>query len=372
MRVNVLDCVPVDSVPPRTRSHSQMMDNTQIVFNDKVVASPEKNNQESWTDKALREVQLIGQGATGVVDAAKESVSKGHRLETAGELALSAGAGLGLAYLSRGRSLGYLAGRTLGMAGTLSFLKEGIEHGGQTLNAMGDAWHSDENMQQDAAIMKKSVGGFVFDAGLMSIGGIGGARAGHALFKPVIPPLFFDQMSSKTGIRQDYFNQLYGAEWKTNQAINAKGNLAPEKIADAKSKLPDILRHVRTYSNYWDDEITKFEKANPDHPKLDSKGIKNHLVSDRSGAIKLDQLGAQIRLHADQDLNDPQVMNGLIDKFQASRHVIYGDDPQQARRLIMGPALTPEEMSALASKNRSSLAKLLERFGSSGETEPTA
>jgi len=63
---------------------------------------------------------------------------------------------------------------------------------------------------------------------------------------------------------------------------------------------------------------------------------------------------AEIRLHADLDLADPQVINGLLDKFQASRHVIYGNDPQQARRLIMGPPLTPEEISALASKNRSS------------------
>jgi hypothetical protein len=348
------------------------MENTKFVLNDKAVASPAKSNEESWTDKALREVQLIGQGASGVVDAAKESVSKGHRLETVAELALSAGVGIGLSYLTRGRGMGYLAGRTLAAAGTLSFLKDGCEHGGQALNAMRDAWHSDENMQQDAAIMKNGVGGFVFDAGMMSIGGMAGAKTGHALFKPEIPPLFFDQMSNKTGIRQDYYNQLYGAEWKTNQAIDAKGGLAPEKIAAAKSKLPDTLRGIRTYSDYWDDEITKFEKANPDHAKLDSKGIKNYLVSDRPSAIKLDQLSAEIRLHADQDLNDPQVMNGLIDKFQAGRHVIYGNDPQQARRLIMGPPLTPVEMNALASKNQSSLANVLDRFGFNRGTETTA
>jgi len=81
------------------------MEKIDFVFNDKVVSSPEKTHKESWTDKALREAQLISQGVAGVGDAAKDSVSEGHRLETAAEVAVSVGAGVGLAYLNRGRSL---------------------------------------------------------------------------------------------------------------------------------------------------------------------------------------------------------------------------------------------------------------------------
>lgn len=347
------------------------MEKTNFVFADKVVSSPEKNHQESWTDKALREAQLIGQGVTGIGDAAKESVSKGHRLETAGEVALSVGAGLGLAYLSRGRSLGYLAGRTLSTAGTLSFLKDGCEHGGQALNAMNDAWHSNENMKDDAAIMRKSVGSFAFDAGLTSIGGLAGATAGHTLFKPNIPQQFFFQMNNKTGIRADYYNQLYGSEMRANKVVDPKGSLPPEKIADARTKLPETLGKMRTYSDYWDDEIAKFAKYNPDHPQLDAKGIKNFLVSDRPSAVRLDKLGGDIRSYADKDLDDPQVMSGLIDKFQEGRRIIYGNDPHQARRFIEGPDATPEEINKLAANDRSKLGQLLDRFRTNRKTETT-
>jgi hypothetical protein len=327
------------------------MENTQLTLHDKVTVSPEKNH-ETLTDKLLRETQLIGTGAAGFVDAAQQSVSSGHRLETAGEVALSVGTGLGLAYLTRGRNIGFLAGRTLAAVGTISFLKDGCEHGAQALDAMRDAWHSDRNMRQDAQTMKESVGKFAFDATLMSVGGLAGAKAGHAFFKPEIPPLFFSQMNDKTGIRQDYYNKLYGPESRANLAVDADGANSPAKIADAREKLPGLLRDMRTYSNYWDDQIAQFAKYNPEHRGLDAKGIQNFFVNDRPSAIKLDRLGVEIRSYADKDLSDPQVMSSLFDKFQNGRYLIYGDNPLQTRRMIKDDALTPEEMNALRAKNR--------------------
>ena len=347
------------------------MEKTNFVFNDKVVSSPENHHQESWTDKALREAQLISQGVSGVVDAAKESVSSGHRLETGAEVALSVGAGLGLAYLNRGRSLGYLAGRTLTTAGTLSFLKDGLEHGGEAVNAMYDAWHSNEHMKDDAAIMRKSVGSFVFDAGLTSVGGLTGAKAGHTLFKPHIPKEFFFQMNDNTGIRADYYNQLYGSELTASKVINPKGNLPPERIALAREKLPETLGKMRTYSDYWDDEMAKFAKYHPEHPQLDATGIKNFLVSDRPSAVKLDKLGGEIRSYAGKDLDDPKVMDGLVDKFQEGRRIIYGNDPHQARRFIEGPDATPEEINRLAAKDRGTVRQLLDRFVTNRQSEST-
>jgi hypothetical protein len=338
------------------------MDNTSFALPDKAVDTPANNrpsSNESWTDKALREVHLLGQGAAGIFDAAKQSVSSDHRLETAGEVALSIGTGLGLAYMTRGRSLGYLAGRALATAGTLAFLKDAGEHGALAANAMGDAWRSDKNMQQDAKVMKECLGSFAFDTALMSVGGLAGGKAGRALFKPEIPPLFFDQMNDKTGIRMDYYNKFYGAESRANMAVNSDGATTQARMADAREKLPGFLRDVRTYSNYWDDQIASFEKYHPEHPKLDAKGIKNFLVNDRPEAMKLDRLGGEMRSYAEKDLNDPQVMSSLFDKFQRGRHIIYGDNPLQARRMISDGPLTASEMSALNARYRGGFAKTM-------------
>src|SRR6185295_12340958 len=104
----------------------------------------------------------------------------------------------------------------------------------------------------------------------------------------------------------------------------------------------------------------KFAKFNPDHPQLDARGIKNFLVSDRPSAVKLDKLSGEIRSYANRDLDDPKVMDGLVDKFQEGRRIIYGNDPHQARRFIDGPDATPEEMTRLAAKDRSTVRQLLD------------
>ncbi len=112
-------------------------------------------------------------------------------------------------------------------------------------------------------------------------------------------------------------------------------------IESAKASLPDQLGRVRTYSKYWDDEIAAFEKSQD--TTLDAQGIKNFFVDTRPRAQKLDTVAEEIRGFASQDLNDPAMLNALVDKFQYGRRLIYGNDPHQARRLVFGPDAKPED-----------------------------
>ncbi len=302
------------------------------------------SDHESWLDKARREAGLIKEGASGFKDAFEQSTSKKELPKTMVELGVAAAAGVTLAYLTRGQGLIKLAAETLEIAGTAAAAKDGLVHGKETAVAMDDAWHSPKNWNEDAAVMRKSVGRFAFDTTLASAGGLTGSIAGHFAFKPEIPPRFFDQFDYKTGIRHDYYNAFNPAEFKTNVVLD-NGKKMPAKIVEnARTSLPEQLGKVRTYTKYWEDEIALHESTN--NTKLDATGIKNFFVNSRPRARKLDGVAADIRNFADKDLGDPNVLNQLVDKFQTSRRLIYGNDPHQARRLIFGPDAQPGEFQS--------------------------
>ena len=101
--------------------------------------------QESWREKALREVNLIGQGVVGFRDAAEESFdTTEHAFETVGKVALAGAAGIVLAKFAPARGiLGALA-RTGGTAMGLSFAGDLLFNGGQVARAFGDTWRSND------------------------------------------------------------------------------------------------------------------------------------------------------------------------------------------------------------------------------------
>ena len=83
----------------------------------------DQDTNESWLIKARRKASLLKEGLSGFSDAAHEAVSQ-HKGETAAKVAVSCGVGLGLAYLSRGRSLGPIAARSIGATSSLAFVAD--------------------------------------------------------------------------------------------------------------------------------------------------------------------------------------------------------------------------------------------------------
>lgn len=294
------------------------------------------DDHDSWADKARREAGLIKEGLKGTKEALKDSVSKENRLETAAEVTGAGALGLGLAYLGRGRGLGLVAGKAIGIAGGAAFLKETASHGKEALGAVADTWRSDDNFEQDKSVMRNSIGRFTADTLLMSAGGMAGSAAGHHLFKPKIPPLFYDQFNYDTGIRMDYYNAFNASEMKVNMLLNPSTSRMPDSLLSKfRAELPTKLRDTLSYTDYWNKEIAAFEKIKG--TKLDAKGIKNTLVESEPGAKQLDELVADIRTFATKDLDNPATLNQLVDRYQRGRTIIYGaDNKHQTRRMVLG------------------------------------
>lgn len=301
-----------------------------------LIAFTPSDGEDSWTDKARREAGLIKEGLKGTKDALKESVSKENLGETTAEVTGAAALGLGLAYLGRGRGIGMVAAKAIGIAGGASFVKEAVSHGKEAVGAVADTWRSDNNYEHDKNVMRNSIGRFSADTLLMSAGGMAGTTAGHHLFKPKIPPLFYDQFNYNTGIRMDYYNAFNASEMKVNMLLNPSGSHMPEPLLSKfRAELPTKLSSTLSYTDYWNKEIAAFEASKG--TKLDAKGIKATLVESEPGAKKLDELVAEIRTFADKDLDNPATLNQLIDRYQRGRVIIYGaDNKHQTRRVVFG------------------------------------
>lgn len=299
------------------------------------VAFTPSDSEDSWTDKARREAGLIKEGLKGTKDAVKDSLSAENLGETAVEVTGAGAVGLGLAYLGRGRGIGLVAAKAVGIAGGAAFVKETLSHGKEALGAVANTWRSDNNYEHDKDVMRQSIGRFTADTLLMSAGGIAGTNVGHHLFKPKIPPLFYDQFNYNTGIRMDYYNAFNASEMKVNMLLNPKSSHMPEPLLSKfRAELPSKLSSTLSYTDYWNKEIAAFEASKG--TKLDAKGIKATLVDNEPGAKKLDVLVADIRTFANKDLNDPVTLNQLIDRYQRGRVIIYGaDNTHQTRRMVL-------------------------------------
>lgn len=134
--------------------------------------------QEPWTAKAVREMQLLGEGATGFLSASEVAFSEQGKQTTA-KLVTSAGVGFAMNKLLAADPSG-LVKRSVGVGMGAAFLVDMVGNGTQVADAMADTWRSSEHWNRDAAIMRKSLGQFGFDSLLMTAGGIGGGKLAEA------------------------------------------------------------------------------------------------------------------------------------------------------------------------------------------------
>ncbi len=131
---------------------------------------------ETLTEKGVRELNLLSEGLSGFADAFQEAITD-RRLETIGKVAFSAGVGFALARLSPKAGFGLLVrGAEIGM-GT-AFLVDVVRNGKQIAGAMADTWQTNQNFNENAGLMRASLGQFGFDSLVMSAGGMAGTRLG--------------------------------------------------------------------------------------------------------------------------------------------------------------------------------------------------
>lgn len=286
------------------------------------------SGEDTWLDKARREAKLLGEGLSGFTAAAKEAVED-HPLETASKAVLAFGIGVGMAYLSRGRTLGPIAFKTVGAVSGLAFAKDIAMNGREVGRAMHDTWLSDRNYQENALVMRKHLGKFAFDATIMSVAGGLGARAGHKLFDvrlKDLPKELVPQMNER-GISQDYYNKLMMAEHYTNVARNQDGKFSMEKVLKARQSLGTSLKDLVTYRDYWKHEISAYRSGTTSGgtPRpLDSTAAMNVLLHGNRDARRLDSIGNSLRKLAGADLTDQSTLSGMASRFNSARQIIYG------------------------------------------------
>lgn len=287
------------------------------------------SQDESTSDKLIREARLIKEGAAGVVDAARNAVGD-ESAQTAAKLGLSFAFGAGMAFLGRGHGFGKMAVTAVGAAGTLAFATDVVHNGKAIYGAMSDTWDSGANFDGNAKIMKDSLGQFVFDTALMSTGGMLGARVGQR-FVPQIPRGLMKEMQMEpSGFSGDYLNRTRSADgfafaMKTAQA---RGN--PEKVARYVEPLKGALSEMKTYSQYIGDEMASKGSSGG----VDWSGVRNTLMGrNPQQRAKIDALALELKGMAGDDLTNPAVLDRILSNGRQIENIIRGPGSRFANQL---------------------------------------
>lgn len=132
---------------------------------------------------------LLGGSVDGIKIAAANAID--HPGETALKLASSAAIGGTFAYLHARPGLVGISGRVAAGALTVAFLADCAGRLVETGKAVSDAWDSGENLDANRAVVASTVGPFVVDSAIMSVGGVGGALASRKfmLRTPILEPI---------------------------------------------------------------------------------------------------------------------------------------------------------------------------------------
>jgi hypothetical protein len=284
---------------------------------------------ESTSDKLWREARLLKEGATGVVDAARDALGK-DSAETAAKVGLSFAIGAGMAFLGRGHGFGKMAVRTVAAAGTVAFASDIAYNAKAVSGAIRDTWNSEANFGTNAEIMKNSLGQFVFDTALMSGGGILGAKVGQR-FVPQIPRGLMREMQIEpSGFSGDYLNKTRSADsfafaMKTAQA---KGNT--ERVARYVEPLKGALGDMKTYSQYIGEEIASKGATKG----VDWSGVRNTLTGrNPQQRAKIDALALELKGMTGDDLTNPTVLNRIISNGRQIEDIIRGPGSRFANQL---------------------------------------
>jgi hypothetical protein len=153
-------------------------------------SQPQQTN-ESFGDKALRELQLLGVGFGAVPTAARDAFSE-RPVQTSLMLVTAAGLSAALGYATS--KAGPLRGiaQSVGVGLGVSMVGDFGRNLSPALGALADNWNSGANWDQNKAIMEQRFAPFVFDTTLAMGGGMAGGFAGSRFarsqqFEPMLP-----------------------------------------------------------------------------------------------------------------------------------------------------------------------------------------
>lgn len=136
------------------------------------------NEEDSFRDKCMRELQLGAAAAEGIGHELLESVE--HPTTRLPEVATGLAFGTAMGVLTHGR---FGLGGVLASAAGAMFAKQLLTDGGNVLGAATDAWQSPSGFQHDREVVSHTIGNFTADTTAFALGGFGGSRIGRIAFR---------------------------------------------------------------------------------------------------------------------------------------------------------------------------------------------
>ncbi len=187
---------------------------------DYVYKNQKQQPCDTWADKAVREVQLLGVGVAAIPEAAVTAFT-----ERPGETGLKITAAAGLAFalrcaISKGGVMRSLA-QSAGVGFTASTVGDFGRNIGPIAGAFTDNLDSTDNWNANAAVMKDHFAPFVFDTtlavGAGVIGGYGAARFTRPrTFEPTLPEF------NRHGLLPQGIHQASWQEFSARYGSNAR------------------------------------------------------------------------------------------------------------------------------------------------------
>lgn len=142
----------------------------------------ETSENDSVWNKISREVNLVGDGIgggfkKGLDESLHDPMGTGLRLAT------SVGAGVALAYFTKGGGAMGLLARGVGIGMGVSFVADVASptRWSAVGSAVSDTWNSSANFEHNKGVIENQLGRFAFDTALMTVGGVAGGKFGESL-----------------------------------------------------------------------------------------------------------------------------------------------------------------------------------------------
>lgn len=253
-----------------------MSDKYGIELDYALKKSQQQETTESTADKLLREAHLVGKGFAGIGKAATDSIKPENIPETAALLGLSGGLGYGLARLTSAPGAIGVVGKVAATGLAPAFLWDLGVNGKQAWNAMGEAWHSNANWDNNVAAMEKSVGKFAFDSIAMGAVGVAGhSFATRSMAKTAVAAEVGAARTFETKSALEVAAVESGAEKFIVKKVVPENTISMRELAQ---------RNDPMYQKLLDDYYPQLERAFPDKSEIELKATYDEYLKDPDGS----------------------------------------------------------------------------------------
>jgi hypothetical protein len=123
-----------------------------------------------------------------------------------------------------------------------------------------------------------------------------------------------------SGLRHDYANKLLFAEHTANVARNKNEQVRMERVQHALVVLPELLRNLVTYSEYWDEQVRTEQRTSKQN--IDAAAVKKCFVSNIAGARRLNGIVMELRQLGSKS-NLEEALDHVLKLFEEARALLY-------------------------------------------------